>query len=239
MKRVKKILCILLTALFVVSMSLTSYASTNTAQLSTSTSTAFATFYVDNKGSDANDGSKKTPFQTIQKAKEAVRTLIAQGKLPKGGARVYLREGTYYVYDSLEFGPEDSGYEDGKITYTAYPGENVRLSGGKLIEQSWFQPLNDEEKARIIDQNAAGKVMVADLRAHGITEYGVLNTRGYHYFNKGQYMASELIVNGENQTLARYPNTGTIPVNNKNLLPEELAFKYDNDRPNYWAKAKD
>lgn len=239
MKRVKKILCILLTALFVLSMSLTSYASTNTAQLSTAASTAFATFYVDNKGSDANDGSKKTPFQTIQKAKEAVRTLIAKGKLPKGGARVYLREGTYYVYDSLEFGPEDSGYEGGKITYTAYPGENVRLSGGKPIEQSWFQPVNDEEKARIIDQDAAGKVMVADLRAHGITEYGVLNTRGYHYFNKGQYMASELIVNGENQTLARYPNMGTIPVNNKNLLPEELAFKYDNDRPNYWAKAKD
>ncbi len=237
MKKFKKAFGIMLTLFMAASMSLTGYASGNITL--PSASAAFISFYVDNNGNDSNTGSKKAPFKTIQRAKEAVRALIAGGGLPEGGAKVYLREGTYYIYDSLVFGPEDSGYEEGKITYTAYPGETVRLSGGKPIDQSWFRPISDEEKAPIIDQSAAGKVVVADLRAHGITEYGVLNTRGYHYFNKGQYMASELIVDGENQTLARYPNTGTIPVDNKNLLPEELAFKYDNERPSYWANAKD
>ncbi len=237
MAKVKKITCILVAAFYVLSMGLTSYASTGPESLSASGN--FTSYYVDNNGSDSNDGSKQAPFKTIQKAKDAVRTLIREGKLPEGGAKVYLREGTYYMYDSLVFGLEDSGTENGKITYTAYPGENVRLSGGKPIEQSWFRPINEEEKTHIIDQNAAAKVMVADLRANGVTEYGVLNTRGYHYFNKGQYMAAELIVNGENQTLARYPNAGTIPVDNKNLLPEELSFKYENDRPSSWAKAKD
>lgn len=237
MKRAKKITCFMLTVLYVLSMSLTCFAST--AAEMPSTSKDFASFYVDNNGSDSNDGSKQTPFQTIQKAKDAVSALISGGKLPKGGAKVYLREGTYYIYDSLVFGLEDSGNENGKITYTAYPGENVRLSGAKPIDQSWFMPLNEEEKARIIDQSAAEKVLVADLRGNGITEYGVLNTRGYHYFNKGQYMASELIVNGENQTLARYPNVGTIPVNNKYLLPDEMSFNYDNDRPSSWVNAKD
>lgn len=237
MRKLKKSICIMMTVFFVLSMSLTGYASTGTEQVATPKE--FASYYVDNNGSDSNDGSKKAPFKTIQKAKEAVRTLISDGKLPEGGARVYLREGTYYIYDSLVFGPEDSGNENGKITYTAYPGEEVRLSGSKPIEQSWFQPISEDEKTRIIDQTAAENVMVADLRANGITEYGVLNTRGYHYFNKGQYMASELIVNGENQTLARYPNEGTIPVDNKNLLPEEMSFKYEDDRPSYWANATD
>lgn len=237
MRKSRKIMCIMLTVLLALPMSLTSYAAAD--MEASSGQQDFASYYVDNNGSDSNNGSKTEPFKTIQKAQEAVRNLISNGKLPSGGARVYLRAGTYYIYDSLAFGPEDSGNENGKITYTAYPGEEVRLSGSKPIEQSWFQPINEEEKARIIDQEAASKVLVADLRANDVTEYGVLNTRGYHYFNKGQYMAAELIVNGENQTLARYPNTGTIPVDNKNLLPEEMSFKYDNDRPSSWANAKD
>jgi hypothetical protein len=237
MRKSRKIMCIMLTVFLALPMSLTSYAAADTEVLSGLQD--FASYYVDNNGSDSNNGSKTEPFKTIQKAQEAVRNLISNGKLPSGGARVYLREGTYYIYDSLVFGTEDSGNESGKITYTAYPGEDVRLSGSKPIEQSWFKPIKEEEKARIIDQEAASKVLVADLRANDVTEYGVLNTRGYHYFNKGQYMAAELIVNGENQTLARYPNTGTIPVDNKNLLPEEMSFKYDNDRPSSWANAKD
>ncbi len=237
MRKGKKIICIMLTVLLLLPASLTSYAATNVE--TTSNSQNFASYYVDNNGSDSNKGSKKAPFKTIQKAQEAVRSLISSGKLPSGGAKVYLREGTYYLYDSLVFGPEDSGSEKGKITYTAYPGEEVSLSGSKPIEQSWFRPIQEEEKVRIIDQEAAGKVLVADLRGNDITEYGVLNTRGYHYFNKGQYMAAELIVNGENQTLARYPNEGTIPVDNKYLLPEEMSFKYDIDRPSSWANATD
>lgn len=237
MTKVKKVTCTLVAAIYVLSMCFTGYASTG--QEPASTAKNFVSFYVDNKGSDSNDGSKQAPFKTIQKAKDAVRAIISEGKLPEDGAKVYLREGTYYIYDSLEFGLEDSGTENGKITYTAYPGENVKLSGAKPIEQSWFRPATAEEKAPIIDKTAADKVIVADLKANGITEYGVLNTRGYHYFNKGQYMAAELIVNGENQTLARYPNEGTIPVNNKYLLPNELAFTYDIDRPSNWANAKD
>ena len=248
MTKIKRFMCFMLTVLYVMSTGLTSYASNDTSNdisydvltdVEASSSKNFASFYVDNNGDDSNDGSKQAPFQTIQKAKDAVRALISEGSLPEGGIKVYLREGTYYIYDSLVFDSEDSGYENGKITYTAYPGEDVRISGGKPIDQSCFQPLSEEEKTRIIDQTAAENVMVADLSGIGITEYGTLNTRGYHYFNKGQYMAAELIVNGENQTLARYPNQGTIPVNNKNLLPEEMSFKYEDDRPSSWANAKD
>lgn len=237
MTKGKKFTCILVVVLYMLSIGLTSYASTNPEPPSASRD--FASYFVDNNGSDDNDGSKQAPFKTIQKARDTVRTLISEGRLPEGGAKVYLREGTYYVYDSLEFGLEDSGTENGKIVYSAYPGENVRLSGAKPIDQSWFRAATEDEKAAILDKSAADKVMVADLRDNGITEYGELNTRGYHYFNKGQYMASELIVDGENQTLVRYPNEGTIPVNNSYLLPNELAFTYNIDRPSYWANAKD
>lgn len=238
MAKVKKVMSFLVVMLYMISLSLASYAASNDTEPQAA-ARGTVCYYVDNDGSDSNNGSKQAPFKTIQKAKDAVRALIREGRLPESGVNVYLREGTYYIYDSLEFGVEDSGKDNGKITYTAFPGENVRLSGSKPIEQSWFTIINENEKEKIIDKNAAEKVIVADLRANGITEYGELNTRGYHYFNKGQYMAAELIINGENQTLARYPNVGTIPVNNKNLLPEELAFIYENDRPSMWASAED
>ena len=50
--------------------------------------------------------------------------------------------------------------------------------------------------------------MMVDLKAHGITDYGEMSSRGYHYFNKGRYAQAELIVNGENQTWRVTRNEG-------------------------------
>lgn len=200
---------------------------------------AAQSLYVSLSGSDSNDGSEKSPFKTISKAKDTVRAMIQAGNLPDDGVNVFIREGTYYQYESLVFEEEDSGTEKGKITYTAYPGEKVRISGGIPIRKEWFKPIDDTEKAKLIEKSASSKVLVCDLKANGIEEYGELNTRGYHIFNKGQYMPAELIVNGNNQTLARYPNTETITVKDENLIPDELGFKYDFDRPSKWTNAED
>ena len=211
----------------------------NTGTNNGSGTVAAAALYVAEGGNDNNNGSEAQPFATVAKAKEAVRAMIASNSLPDGGVTVYLRGGTYYMEEGMTFTAEDSGKEGSPITYTAYPGESVTISGQIPLDKSWFKPADDAAKKIMIDQKAAEKVLVADLKEHGIEDYGELSTRGYHYFNKGRYAQAELIVNDENQTLARYPNSGSISVPTDNVDAEAFGFKYTDDRISKWKDAKD
>lgn len=200
---------------------------------------ASAKIYVATNGNDNASGTESAPYKTIGKAKEAVRNMISSGKLPSGGVTVYLKGGTYYMYDGLEFTAEDSGTEESPITYTAYPGDSVTISGETPIDVSWFKEAGSEAKSKLIDKSAQSKLMMVDLKAHGITDYGEMSSRGYHYFNKGRYAQAELIVNGENQTLARYPNEGTMSVPKDNVDSKNMAFTYTDSRVSKWKDAKD
>lgn len=203
------------------------------------TVTSSAALYVATNGSDSNSGSEAQPFATVAKAKEAIRAMNASNSLPEGGVTVYLRGGTYYMDEGMTFTAEDSGREGSNITYTAYPGESVTISGQIPLEKSWFKPADDAGKKIMLDQKAAEKTLMVDLKEHGIEDYGELSTRGYHYFNKGRYAQAELIVNDENQTLARYPNSGSISVPTDSVDSESFGFKYTDDRISKWKDAKD
>ncbi|MDR3922771.1 MAG: S-layer homology domain-containing protein, partial [Clostridia bacterium] len=201
--------------------------------------TSSAKLYVAPNGSDNNDGSESSPFATVQKAKETIKNMNAANSLPEGGVTVYLRGGTYYIDEGMTFTKEDSGKEGSMITYTSYPGEAVTISGQVPLEKSWFTAADDTAKNVMIDKNAASKVLMVDLKEHGITDYGELSTRGYHYFNKGRYAQAELIVNDENQTLARYPNSGTISVPTDNVDTDNFGFRYTDEKVSKWKDAKD
>ena len=58
-------------------------------------------------------------------------------KLVAAGLRrnvvVLLRGGVYRQTETLLFGPRDSATEKHSITYAAYPGEKVVISGGRRI----------------------------------------------------------------------------------------------------------
>ena len=201
--------------------------------------TSSAKLYVAPNGSDNNDGSESSPFATVQKAKETIRNMNAANSLPEGGVTVYLRGGTYYIDEGMTFTKEDSGKEGSTITYTSYQGEAVTISGQVPLEKGWFTAADDTAKNVMIDKNAASIVLMVDLKEHGITDYGELSTRGYHYFNKGRYAQAELIVNDENQTLARYPNSGSISVPTDNVDTDNFGFRYTDERVSKWKDAKD
>jgi hypothetical protein len=82
-------------------------------------------------GIDSNAGTLEAPFATLEAAREAVRSRLA--KLQDSHIVVMLRQGTYRLDAPLVFGPEDGGGESGLVTYQAYPGEAVVLSGGRAI----------------------------------------------------------------------------------------------------------
>ena len=103
-----------------------------------------AAFYVSPDGDDGCSGrlaapnaeGSDGPFATLHRARDAVRGLKARGGLQQP-VLVLVRRGTHYLCEPLVLGPEDSGTEACPVTYAACPGEEVVLSGGRLIPGPW------------------------------------------------------------------------------------------------------
>jgi len=82
-------------------------------------------------GNDANPGTLKKPFATLQRAQQAARQ--------KRGS-VFLRGGTYYLPAPLVFTAEDSGTKDAPVIFQNYQGEQPVISGGVRLENLDWQP---------------------------------------------------------------------------------------------------
>ena len=124
---------------------------------------------------DGGDG----PFATLEAARDALRARRRSGAT--GGATVWLRGWTYQREATFELGAEDGGSEDAPVVYRAFPGEEVRLIGGCTV--SGFRPIAESgataEAWQRLSPAARGHVLVADLRAQGISDYGTLDPVGY------------------------------------------------------------
>jgi hypothetical protein len=114
-----------------------------------------ADFFVSPRGKDtwsgklADPGASDGPFATVARAREAVRALRKALKEPRR-VRVVLRGGTYYLDAPLEFGPEDSGTEQGPVVYAAAAGEKVVLSGGRRVAGGRWGEVNGH-RAWVVD----------------------------------------------------------------------------------------
>jgi len=96
-------------------------------------------YYVAPNGSDDNPGSVEEPFRTITHAQAQVRGCDDLGKT---AVAVYLRGGTYYLDDTLEFTAEDSGAPESPVTYSSCENEKVVISGGAWLALEW-EPYRD------------------------------------------------------------------------------------------------
>ncbi len=92
-----------------------------------------ADIYVSVNGNDAGDGSKTSPFRTLEKAKEAVRSLDKS----KGDIVVEIADGFYQVEDTIKFTSKDSGNDKCTIYYRAAKGAKPVISGGSKITSKW------------------------------------------------------------------------------------------------------
>ncbi len=110
--------------------------------------------YVAPGGSDANPGTLGRPFATLERARESIRELKQKGGMPAGKVTVYLRGGTYYLAQSLEFDARDSGSQAAPITYRAYGKEKAWLSGGKSLDAGLWKPVTDPAVRKRIDPRA-------------------------------------------------------------------------------------
>jgi len=204
-----------------------------------------ATFYLSPTGNDAwsgtlaepNPARTDGPFATLERAREALRAAP-----PDRPRTVILRGGVYPLTKTLELGPEDSGTAQAPVVWRAAPGEEVRLIGGLRLTD--FQPVNDPAVVERLDPSARGKILQANLKEYGLTDFGAewpVTFRGYAGW-------PELFFDGKPMTLARWPNEGMARVARVvdsgskprwNEHPDRAGtFVYEGDRPARWLKAE-
>jgi hypothetical protein len=199
-----------------------------------------ADYYVAPNGSDANPGTSAKPFATLERARDAARKLKAQSSKLK--IEVVLRGGTYELARPFELTAQDSGSATVPVVYRARKGETVRISGGKTV--TGWKPVTDANVLNRLDPAARGNVVQADLRALGVTDFGMMGGG----FALGGGPGLELFFNDQPMTLARYPNDGFIKITNvlgQTLVDvrgtkgcKEGVFAYDGDRPARWVGEK-
>ncbi len=203
-------------------------------------------FYVAPNGDDASGGTKRRPFSTLKRARDAVRELRArEGGLPDGGVTVWLDEGAYLLTESFELTEEDSGTEDSPIVYRGVPDGKARLVGGPVIPPESFRPVADPAIRERLPKDAVDQVVVADLRDLGVTDFSAAwpaKFRGYAGW-------PELFFDGEPMVLARWPNNGLAKIagvveqGSRPRFGEKPdrpgTFTYEGDRPERWLTADD
>ena len=207
--------------------------------------------YVATSGSDAwsgtlaapNKAKSDGPFAALERARDAVRQAKEKSALPAGGATVWVRGGVYLRKSTFELGEQDSGSEKAPVVYRAYEGETVRIVGGPAIPPAAFQPVKDPAVLARLDESARGKVMQADLKALGITDFG----KAFPPTFRGYAGWPELFFDRKPMEIARWPNegfakvakvldAGSKPRNNEK--PDRPGkFVYEGDRPARWLTA--
>ena len=153
--------------------------------------------YVALNGNDENAGTIDAPFRTLEAARDYVRE-INDGTKP---VIVYIRGGTYVLSKSFELTDADSGTEEAPVTYRAYPGEKVIISGSPVASWSHFVPVEGEMKDLLPTDDAKNNVMVADASALGISRIQI-GTENQNFVIK----APMIMLDGHSMMLVRYHN---------------------------------
>jgi len=154
------------------------------------------------------------PFQTITKARDAVRTINSN---MTGDIYVYLRAGTYRITSAITFGPQDSGTNGHLIHYLAYPGEAPVVNGATKVT-GWTQQTGGIYKASLSRSTKLRNLYVNDARA-SMTSKAVTSRGGNGTYSVTAGQAAWAWASGSGSDGAKYA-TSDLPAiaNNKDDL---------------------
>ena len=201
-----------------------------------------ADVYVSTAGSNSNSGSKEQPCRTLEHARDCVRQQLKSDAASKAPITVWIDTGSYYLDRTFELGVEDSGTNETPVVYRALPGAEVREVGGRQIPPGAFHAVQDTAVLDRLDDGAREKVLQADLKAFGITNFGEVCPYGKR---------PDLFFNDQWLTLARWPNhdytkigdvTGGKPISfaSGSYTGDAIGkFTYEGDRGSRWNKEPD
>jgi len=97
-----------------------------------SSPTASVEFWVSPLGNDAAPGTRKEPFKTLERAREAVAH-VEPKQWEQGEVVVYLEDGVYRLERPFVLHGDDSGRHGHDVVYRAAPGAKPVLSGSMRV----------------------------------------------------------------------------------------------------------
>ncbi len=159
-----------------------------------------AEFHVAPGGNDANPGTAAKPFASLERAREAVRSLKGHTQT---GVTVWIQPGLYGRSQTFALTGADSGTEKSPVVYRAAAGGAARMFAGRIIKAADFKPVTEPAVVARLDAAARGKVVQLDLATLGLK-----NIAPYpKVFNNGGGLL-ELYMNDQRMPLSRWPNEG-------------------------------
>ncbi len=167
-------------------------------------------FYVSPDGDDQHPGTREQPFRTLERARDRVRERRAEEPPPDEALHIVLRDGRYFRTGTWDFDSQDAGTATAPLIVRPARGETAILDGGRSLEPSVFRPVQDPAIEARLPEAAQERVLAADLGDLGITEYGQFGPRGWGRPSIAPPL--ELFVDGQPQTVARWPNEGHVPL---------------------------
>ena len=197
--------------------------------------------YVSPSGNDINDGTIAMPVRTLAAARKKARQKRKEGA--DGQINIVLRGGEYYLDNSFILNEFDSD-----TVYSSYLGEKAVIKGSVVLENSRFREITDNEVlSHFPNEEKAKKVKMYNLNADNIIAKN-MNYRGNYnpawIINTGN--PQELIVNGEKQQVARWPNNGFADIGeviDEGIYADKensrgFTFKVDYDGVKNWDKSQ-
>lgn len=158
-------------------------------------------FYVSPKEKDTNPGTKSKPFASLKHAKEAVKKLNKKGSYPAEGIVVFLREGNYELYEQLTFSADDSGLSGAPVTYTAFPGDVVNITGGFELGMKDLKSIQDVNVKKRLKREVQNQIREIDLG-----RYASFSSVTWPKRFRGYAGWPEVYIDGKPLRIARWPN---------------------------------
>ncbi|MHB0934827.1 MAG: right-handed parallel beta-helix repeat-containing protein [Armatimonadota bacterium] len=151
-------------------------------------------------GRDDACGDARHPLASLASARDRLR-----GQQP-AGATIWLHGGVYQLDESFTLTEEDSGTESAPVVYRAWPGEEVRISGGRYLDGGAFRPVSDKAVLERQEPAVRGHLLELDLAACGITDTGGRTGYGFAF----PVVPADLEVYYQDRPLpvARWPREG-------------------------------
>ena len=161
--------------------------------------------HVSVNGGSSNSGTAQSPLDSLESARKMVESVKRAN--PDAAIEVIFHEGTYRFSETVNFTNADSGSsKEHPITYKAADGEKVYFKGSVEIDLSKIRPVEEAETLARLPSVSRGKVGYIDLAAQGIDEIGEIPAGLSMHRAEFQCEGSEIYLNDNRQTLARWPN---------------------------------
>ena len=146
-------------------------------------------------GDDRNAGTRSKPIRSLD---IALSLTVNTSK-----STIWLASGRYQRTKPLELGQRHN-----HLTFRADPNADVHITGAARIAVTSFKPIPMKSADKRIQMSALSHLVVADLKALGIKDYGT--HRQYGHSISVPTAPLELFIDAKPLTLARYPNRGNL-----------------------------